>query len=73
MPLLKNPQKDQTQQFTLNLSINPFRTSGVEFDPFRDITVFPPLHVTFSVKNTQSEYPIILCGQNLSLLNSCAL
>ena len=25
-------------------SFNPIRTSGVEFDPFKDIPVFPPLH-----------------------------
>ena len=28
-------------------SINPFRTSGVEFDPFGDMPVFPPLHGLF--------------------------
>ena len=26
---------------------NPFRTSGVELDPFIDIPVFPPLHRLF--------------------------
>ena len=28
-------------------SFNPFRTSGVEFDPFRDVPVLPPLHGQF--------------------------